>query len=378
MAPQWWRTLRARFDWPLTIATAVILTMGLLNLYSATLNRQGQLVGRQIWWLVMGAGVFLLAATFDYRRLIRWGYFLYAPGILVLIWVLVGGRSSWGAQRWLDIGPIAVQPSEMMKILLVLALAKHFQDAPSVKQRTLRHLLIPVCLAALPALLVAAQPDLSNALLLTLTFLTVLLIARLSLRTWIGIMIAALLALVPMWEYGLRQYQRNRIIAFVNPELDPATAWQPQQAMSAVGSGQTFGKGHLRATVVRARSLPALWTDFPFAVWGEEWGFFGGLLLLGCYAFLILWILKIGREARDRFGAILCVGCAGLLFWQIMFNVSMVTGLGPVAGVTLPLISYGGSSLMTLLGALGLVMNVSLRRFSYDAGPISGQSARMR
>jgi rod shape determining protein RodA len=378
MLLQWWRTLRARFDWPLCIATAIILLLGLLNLYSATLNRQGQLVGRQLWWLLIGVGLFLLAATFDYRRLIRWGYFLYVPWILVLVWVLVGGRSSWGAQRWVDIGPLAIQPSEMMKPLLFVALAKHFQESPSVKQRTLRHLLIPVLLAAVPALLVAAQPDLSTALILTLIFLTVLLIARLSLRTWIGIMIAALVALVPMWEYGLREYQRNRIIAFMNPELDPATAWQPQQAMSAVGSGQVFGKGLLRATVVRARSLPALWTDFPFAVWGEEWGFFGGFLLLATYAFLILWILKIGREARDRFGAILCVGCAGMLFWQIMFNVSMVTGLGPVAGVTLPLISYGGSSLMTVLSALGLVMNVSLRRFSYDGHPISQKRSRMK
>jgi rod shape determining protein RodA len=373
VSAQWWRTLRARFDWPLSIATAVILILGLLNLYSATLNRQGNLVGRQLWWLVMGAGLFLLAATFDYRRLIRWGYFLYAPWLLVLTWVLVGGRSSWGAQRWVEIGPISIQPSEMMKILLVLALAKHFQDAPSVKQRTFRHLVIPVALAAVPALLVAAQPDLSTALILTLTFVTVLLTARLSLRTWIGIMMAALAALVPMWEYGLRDYQRNRIIAFVNPSLDPATAWQPQQAMNAVGSGQVFGKGLLKATVVRARSLPALWTDFPFAVWGEEWGFFGGFLLLGSYAFLILWVLKIGREARDRFGAILCVGVASMLFWQILFNVGMVTGLLPCAGVTLPLISYGGSSLMTVLSALGLVMNVSLRRFSYDGDSITGK-----
>jgi rod shape determining protein RodA len=367
-----WRTLRARFDWPLTIGTCLLLTLGLLNLYSATLDRQSQLVGRQIWWLLLGIGVFLGCAVFDYRRLIRHGYTLYGLGVSALVWVLVGGRSSWGAQRWIDIGPLSVQPSEIMKVLLVLGLARHFHDAPSVKQRTFRHLLIPLVLAAVPVLLVAAQPDLSTTLVLTLIFATVLLIARLHLHTWIGIMIAAVLALVPMWEYGLHDYQRNRIIAFVNPSLNPAAAWQPQQAMSAVGSGQFAGKGLLHATVVRARSLPALWTDFPFALWGEEWGFLGGVLLLGCYAFLILWILKIGREARDRFGAFLCVGCAAMLFWQILFNVGMVTGLLPVAGVTLPLISYGGSSLLTVLCSLGLVMNVSLRRSSYEASPISG------
>jgi rod shape determining protein RodA len=189
-------------------------------------------------------------------------------------------------------------------------------------------------------------------------------------------MAVALLAVVPMWEFGLHQYQRNRVIAFVNPSLDPAGAWQPQQAMNAVGSGQLMGKGLLRATVVRAGSLPALWTDFPFALWGEEWGFLGGVLLLSCFAFLMLWILKIGREARDRFGAILCVGCAAMLFWQTLFNVGMVTGLLPVAGVTLPLISYGGSSLLTVLTALGLVMNVSMRRFSYEGAPIGAKRQR--
>jgi rod shape determining protein RodA len=362
-----WRTLRARFDWPLTIGTALLLTIGMVNLYSATLNRQAELVGRQLWWLGLGVIAFLGAASFDYRKLMRLSYALYAAGVLVLIWVLVGGRSSWGAQRWIAIGPLTVQPSELMKVLLILALARHFQESPSVKQRTWRHLAIPVILAAVPVLLVASQPDLDTSLVMTLVCLTVLLTARLSLRTWIGIVVAAVLALVPMWEFGLRQYQRNRIIAFVNPELDPATAWQPQQAMNALGSGQVTGKGLLHATVVRARSLPALWTDFPFALWGEEWGFLGGVALLGCYAFLILWILKIGREARDRFGAILCVGCGSMLFWQILFNVGMVTGLLPVAGITLPLISYGGSSLLTVMAALGLVMNVSVRRFSYDA-----------
>jgi rod shape determining protein RodA len=359
-----WRILRTRFDWPLSIVTALLLTLGLINLYSATLNRQAELVGKQLGWLAMGVVGFLAAATFDYRRLMRLSYGFYVVGVLSLIWVLVGGRSSWGAQRWIDIGPLTLQPSELVKVLLILALARHFQQSPSVKQRSWRHLLIPVALAAVPVLLVAAQPDLDTSLVMTLVCLTVLLTARLSLRTWVGIMVAALLALVPMWEYGLRQYQRNRIIAFVNPELDPTTAWQPQQAMNALGSGQVLGKGLLHATVVRARSLPALWTDFPFALWGEEWGFLGGALLLASYAFLILWILKIGREARDRFGAILCVGCGSMLFWQILFNVGMVTGLLPVAGITLPLISYGGSSLLTMMTALGLVMNVSVRRFS--------------
>jgi len=250
-------------------------------------------------------------------------------------------------------------------VLFVVALAKHINDAPALEGRTLRHLLVPVSLAGAPILLIAMQPDLSTELILSLVFVTVMLTARLQLRTWGAIMALAVLALAPIWEYGLRDYQRNRVLAFINPALDPATAWQPRQAMNAVGSGRFIGKGFLQGTQIRLRSLPALWTDFPFAVWAEEWGFVGCIVVLAAYTVLILWVLKIGREARDRFGATLCVGFGSMIFWQMLFNLGMVTGLFPVAGVTLPLISYGGSSLLTTMMALGLVMNVSIRRFAY-------------
>lgn len=177
--------------------------------------------------------------------------------------------------------------------------------------------------------------------------------------------VAGALALAPLWEYALHDYQRNRVLAFINPALDPATAWQPRQAMNAVGSGRFIGKGFLQGTQIRLRSLPALWTDFPFAVWAEEWGFNGCTAVLIAYALLVLWVLKIGREARDRFGITVCVGVASMLFWQVAVNIGMVTGLLPVVGVTLPLISYGGSSALTVMLALGLVMNVSVRRFAY-------------
>jgi rod shape determining protein RodA len=168
-----------------------------------------------------------------------------------------------------------------------------------------------------------------------------------------------------LWEYALHDYQRNRILAFINPAVDPATAWQPRQAMNAVGSGRLIGKGFLQGTQIRLRSLPALWTDFPFAVWAEEWGFLGCLVVLLAYALLALWVIKIGREARDRFGITVCVGVAAMLTWQVAVNIGMVTGLLPVVGVTLPLLSYGGSSALSIMLALGLVMNVSVRRFTY-------------
>jgi rod shape determining protein RodA len=367
-APAWttfakrWLT---RFDRTLALLTVTLLGLGLLNLWSALQGRAPWLFSRQLVWLALGAVLFVVAASFDYRKLYRAWYWVYAFGNVLLVAVLVFGRSAGGAKRWLELGPLSLQPAEVMKLCIIIALAKHIQDAPSIKERTFRHLLVPVALAGLPIVLVVLEPDLDGALVLMLLFLTLMLTARLSLRTWAGIAVAGLLALVPLWQYGLRDYQKSRILVFMNPSLDPAAAWQPTQAMNAVGSGRLLGKGYLHATQVRARTLPALWTDYPYAVWGEEWGFFGGLVMLLVYAALIFWILKISRDARDRFGALLCVGCAAMIFWQLLGNVGMATGLLPVAGMTMPLVSYGGSSLLTTMVALGLVMNVSLRRYAY-------------
>ncbi len=360
-----WRKLRFRFDWTLTIATLAVVGLGLVNLWSAVRAQQFHLFAQQIAWLALGAVLFLAVASFDYRRIARLGYVLYALGLALLVSVLVLGKMVNGSRRWFDLGSFHVQPSELMKVFLLIALAKYVHESPALEGRTLRHLLVPAALAGGPVLLIAAQPDLSTALLMALIFITVMLTARLRLKTLAGLAALAVLAVAPIWEYALRDYQRNRVLAFINPGLDPATAWQPAQAMKAVGSGRIVGKGFLQGTQIRLRSLPALWTDFPFAVWAEEWGWIGCAIVLIAYAVLIMRVLKVGREARDRFGITLCVGCAAMLFWQVTVNIGMVTGVLPVVGVTLPLISYGGSSLLSILLALGLVMNVSIRRFSY-------------
>lgn len=360
-----WRKLRFRFDWTLLVSVGCVAALGLTNLWSAIRERQYQLFGQQITWLGVGLMVFLLLAALDYRSIARWSYVLYGVGIMLLLVVLLSGRTVSGARRWFDFGPLRFQPSEPMKVLVILALGKYLNDSPAPEGRTLRHLLVPLGIAGLPFLLIAAQPDLGTALMIVLIFVTVMLTARLRLRTLGGILLLALLAAAPIWEYGLRDYQKSRVLAFINPALDPATAWQPRQAMNAVGSGRFIGKGFLQGTQIRLRALPALWTDFPFAVLAEEWGFVGCFIVLVCYAFLILWCLKIAGEARDRFGAAVCVGAAGVLFWQVAVNIGMVTGLLPVVGVTLPLISYGGSSVLTVMAALGMVMNVSVRRFAY-------------
>jgi rod shape determining protein RodA len=220
-----------------------------------------------------------------------------------------------------------------------------------------------VVIVGLPAALIAKQPDFGTAFLFLAIFFTVMLTARLKLKTLAALAAMAVLAWAPVYEYLLHDYQRKRFESFFNPTSEGA--YQTRQALNAIGSGRFLGKGWMHGTQIRLRHFPALWTDFPFAVWAEEWGFLGCLVVLLLYTFLIMWVLKIASEARDRFGATVCVGVAAMLFWHVAINIGMVSGIIPVVGVTLPLISYGGSSVLTTMVALGIVMNVSVRRYAY-------------
>ena len=241
-----WRKLRFRFDWMLTVATLVCISLGLLNLWSAVRERQFHLFAQQLSWAAVGGLLFLAVASFDYRVIARMGYALYGVGIALLVTVLIHGKMVGGSRRWFDLGAFHLQPSELMKVLTIIALAKYVHETPALDGRTLRHILVPIFLAGLPFLLIAAQPDLGTALIIVLIFATVMLTARLRLKTMAGIALVVALAATPLWEYALHDYQRNRILAFINPALDPATAWQPRQAMNAVGSGRLIGKGFLQ------------------------------------------------------------------------------------------------------------------------------------
>jgi rod shape determining protein RodA len=358
-----WRKLRFRFDWMLTFAALAVVALGLINLWSAVHGKQAKVFTQQISWLALGAAVFLAVASLDYRTISRLSYILYGAGVAMLVGVLTFGKVVGGGRRWFDLGPFHVQPSEIMQVLTILALGKYLNDAPTVDGRTFRHLAIPVAIVAAPSLLIAAQPDFGTAFLFLLIFITVMLTARLKLKTLIAILALASVAAFPTYQHLLKPYQRARVDSFLNPTLEGA--YQARQALNAIGSGRLTGKGFLQGTQIRLRHFPALWTDFPFAVWAEEWGFLGCLTVLLAYLVLILWTVKIGAEARDRFGATVCVGVGAMLFWHVVINIGMVAGIFPVVGVTLPLISYGGSSILTVMVSLGLVMNVSVRRFSY-------------
>jgi rod shape determining protein RodA len=358
-----WRKLKFRFDWTLCIAALAVIAVGLVNLWSAVHERQGHLFTQQVSWLILGVVLFVGVASLDYRLISRLSYIFYGAGVALLMGVLLFGKTVGGGRRWFEMGSVHVQPSEIVQVLTVLALGKYLNDSPALEGRSWRHLAVPVLIVSVPASLIAKQPDFGTAFLVLAIFFTVMLTARLKLKTVAALVGMATVAAFPIYQHLLHEYQRKRVEAFFNPNSEGA--YQGRQALNAIGSGRFLGKGFMHGTQIRLRHFPALWTDFPFAVWAEEWGWLGCVVMLLLYSFLILWIVKIASEARDRFGATVCVGVAAMLFWHVAINIGMVAGILPVVGVTLPLISYGGSSVLTTMVALGIVMNVSVRRFAY-------------
>ena len=359
--------VRDHFDWPLFISIAALAVIGVINLYSATSVARGTHAEdyiQQIYWLVGGGILATVAAAVDYRHYERLGYGLYAGGVVLLLLVFILGREIRGSSRWIYIGSYSFQPSEFMKLFLVIALAKYLHDDPKSEGRTLKELVMPTIIAAIPTALVLLQPDLGTALILILVFVSICTLTHIQTRSliWLGVG-AAVLAPV-FWSYGLRGYQNERINAWLNPnENILGYNWDPRQARIAVGNGGWLGQGFMKGSQNQFLFLHEQHSDFPFPVFAEEWGFVGSMALVALYAFVVLWCLRVASSAKDRFGAVLAVGVASIVFWHAVFNLGMATGLLPVVGVTLPLFSYGGSSVMTMLIGVGLVMNVSMRRF---------------
>jgi rod shape determining protein RodA len=361
------RKLRAQFDWPLALGTFAILALGLVNLYSATRVAPRGLYSQQLVFLGVGTLCFVVAAAIDYRLFERLAPAIYAAGLVALCAVLFFGKNVNGSRRWLGLGFFGVQPSELMKIAVIVILAK----LGSIERDQLRaksSLIMLLSLAALgaPCGLIYFEPDLGTALLVYVIGFSMILCTPFFWgdKLW-GALAAPLAALIRL-SFGLRGYQKRRLATFLDPSSDPSGAgWHARQSVYAIGSGRWTGKGWLHGTQNQLQFLPEHWTDFPFAVWAEEWGLAGSLVLLACYLFVILWALGVSATARDRFGQLLALGVACLFFWHVVVNIGMVTGVLPVVGVTLPLVSYGGSSLLTMLIALGLLMNVSIRRYSY-------------
>jgi rod shape determining protein RodA len=363
--------LLARMDWPLFICSVLIALLGVLNLYSATsvfsANPATQAIAEryitQLYWL-LGSGVIgAIICAFDYRHIERYAYVIYGAGLLSLLIVFVLARDVRGAQRWIEFGSFRFQPSEFTKIGLVVALAKYLHDDPKNEGRSLKDLIIPALITAVPFLLILKQPDLGTACVHAFIFLTIAAVTKVRTKSVLYFLGSSMVGLWVMWSYLLLGYQKNRIEVFLDPETDIlGKGWHAYQSRVAIGNGGLVGQGYLKGTQNQFNFIGEQSTDFPFPVFSEEWGFVGCIVLIGLYAFLSLWAIRIASQARDRFGAVLSVGCAAMIFWHTVINISMTCGLMPIVGVTLPLFSYGGSSVSNNMLGLAFLMSVSLRR----------------
>jgi rod shape determining protein RodA len=354
---------------------AGIAFFGLSAVYSATYTASGpsSLFTKQIVWIILGLIVMTAAIVPDYHTVGRYAYVLYAISIVALILVAVIGRTGMGAQRWLPIGPFAFQPSELAKISLVLALARYFAEDPKSGGYHLRDLGIPAAMVAVPLVLVLKQPDLGTALMLLFTSSFVILLAGLRAKTivtlaTIGALIAASVFLVApvrhkIWT-SLKPYQQKRIKAFLDPSSDPlGSGYHATQAKIAVGSGQATGKGFRKGTQSQMAFLPERHTDFIFAVIAEERGFVGSSILIVLYVSLLFMGVEAAKSAKDKMGALMAGGIVAMLSLYVCINIGMSMGILPVVGVPLPLVSYGGTSMLTTFLAIGLLLNIRSRRF---------------
>jgi rod shape determining protein RodA len=360
-----WRRFRASIDWPLIVAMLAICTIGLLNLYSATRGTKHHAkFDKQVEWMVIGAIGFVVVTVIDYRAMVRIAWVGLGVVIGALVLVRLIGHNSQGSYRWFDLFGNHLQPSEFAKPVVIVVLARIFADGET-GTRTQGGLLARMALLIVPIGLIAIQPDLGTSVLIGLIVLTVGFLAMPSVWPMVHVTLGGLLSIPIVWE-TMHDYQKNRILAFLDPSVDPTgNGWHTLQSIFAVGSGKIWGKGFLEGTQNQFDFLPEHWTDFPYSVWAEEWGFVGSVFLLAIFGFLLVWIINVALAARDRAGAVICAGVAAMTFWHVVVNVAMVLGLAPVVGVTLPFVSYGGSSLVTFFLAMGLVANVSLRRHGY-------------
>lgn len=365
------RTLLKRIDWIFVFVIFALNVIGLLNLYSATHGPHSQDVAslfiNQIVWLTVGWSVFFVATMLDYSIVSRLAFIVYFFNLAAILYVTFFGEVALGAQRWIDLGFFRYQPSETMKLALIMVLAKTLShrraEGPGLG---LKELLWPVVLMAIPFVLVVEQPDLGTALMLAAISGSMLFFMKI--RRWIlmTLITAGIIAAPVAWNYVLRDYQRNRVITFLNPTNDPrGSGYNSIQSRIAVGSGKFVGKGFRKGTQSQLEFLPERHTDFIFSVLSEENGFVGSLGTIGIFIVLFVAGIRIASTARDKFGALLCVGVLVYLFWHMFVNIGMVIGLLPIVGVPLPLLSYGGSSMLTTMLGLGIVSSVAYRRYLF-------------
>lgn len=354
----------ASFHWELLLAVVATFLLGLVTLYSATFNTGMQgLYRAQALWFFLALAVGLVFFFADLQVLERFAYPFYAICMALLTLVLFIGRVGGGSQRWIDLKVFHLQPSEIAKLAIVFTLARYFSLEERGGPYNIRQLIIPGLLVLPFFILILLQPDLGTAGVLFLVSASVVLFVGVD---WRSVLIVALIALITVpvaYRFVLRDYQRDRVKTFLNPGRDArGSGYNALQCKIAVGSGQVFGRGFLKGTQSQLRFIPEQHTDFIFSVFAEERGFLGCLVLLSLYLIACYYALKSVSRARDKFPMFLAFGMSAILFWHVFINIGMVVGVLPIVGVGLPFFSYGGSSIMTFMIAVALILNVSRKR----------------
>ncbi len=364
------RNFFQRLDINFIFVIIALNVIGLINLYSAThsltVTYNERLFFQQLFWLFAGWITFFGITLLAYSFWKRFALIFYLLNIVMLIAVMFFGKTVYGAQRWLDLGFFRYQPSETIKISLVLMLALYLSGKKNNRGLGYRDLLIPALITGIPFVLTVKQPDLGTSLLMAFIALSMIVFVRVKRSILILGAIIALLATPIAWNFGFKEYQRNRVLTFLSPGKDPrGTGYNSIQSKIAVGSGQVLGKGFRKGTQSQLEFIPERHSDFIFSVLSEEHGFIGSLTTLTLFLILFIMSLNIATQAKDKFGALIVVGITASMFWHMFINIGMVIGILPIVGVPLPLLSYGGSSLLTTMFGLGLISAVSYRRFLF-------------
>jgi rod shape determining protein RodA len=354
------------FDWTLLAMVLTLCTISVLEIYSATLHtKYSGFHTKQVYWILGGIVVMFIMAKIDYHRLLDFVWWAYGFCLVALIAVKLVGTKVLGARRWIKLGPMHFQPSEWVKLVLIVMVAHYFANLGG-RDLTWRDIFKAIGLVGVPMLLVLLQPDLGTALTYTPILLAGLFLGGIRWRQALILATVGVVALVGAWSSGkvLKPYQKARLTSFINPDNDPrGSGYQIRQSLIAVGSGGVWGKGAQQGTQTQGDFLPIPHADFIFAAFSEEHGFVGAFLVLLLYFVILMRLIQNAQTAADMSGSLLVMGVVAVLTFQIAVNVGMVIGFMPVTGIPLPLMSYGGSSVLFTFLALGVVMNVRMRRF---------------
>lgn len=365
------RTIFKKIDWNLVFVILALNVIGLMNLFSAThgphsLDVQPLFV-KQLIFLATGWTLFFVITFVEYTIVSRIAYFVYFANLGAVLYVTFFGRVALGAQRWIDLGFFSYQPSETMKLAMIMVLAKALSSrSVSGAGMGIRQLALPLMLMLIPFGLVVEQPDLGTGLMIAAISGSMMIFMKIRKAILAVVISMGLIAIPVAWEFVLRDYQKNRVINFLSPTNDPkGSGYNSIQSKIAVGSGRLVGKGFQKGTQSQLEFLPERHTDFIYSVLSEEHGLIGSLGTVGLFAVLFVIGLRIASTARDKFGALLAVGVLCYIFWHMFVNIGMVIGILPIVGVPLPLLSYGGSSMLTTMTGLGLVSSVAYRRYLF-------------